>query len=136
MPHPDEDPDSLGTPRRRPSHFRKKARGSASSSIERDSARRTGGEKTVRVVRSPRARHEQWSDVTNPAPALPEPLLQRPMPPPAPLPSESVAQDATSPGWLEDRHKRKRVEDIIGTVGLAILVAAMLTAMWLQMTGP
>ena len=40
------------------------------------------------------------------------------------------------PGWAEDRQRRKRAEDIIGTVGLALMVAAMLTAMWLRMTGP
>lgn len=136
MPHPDEDPDSLGKTRRRPSHFRKKARRNASTVVVRGSTERTGANESGRVVRGVGSRHEQWSDVTNPAPALPEPLLQRPMPPPAPLPSESAAHDAMSPGWLEDRHRRKRAEDIIGTVGLAILVAAMLAAMWLQMTGP
>jgi hypothetical protein len=40
------------------------------------------------------------------------------------------------PGWLDDRQRRKHVEDIIGTVGLALMVAAMLVAMWLRMTGP
>jgi hypothetical protein len=39
------------------------------------------------------------------------------------------------PGWLDDRQRRKRIEDIIGTVGLALMVAAMLAAMWLSMTG-
>lgn len=58
------------------------------------------------------------------------------MPPPAPLPSETPGVDPSVPGWLDDRHRRKRVEDVIATVGLAILVAAMLTAMWLQMTAP
>jgi hypothetical protein len=58
------------------------------------------------------------------------------MPPPAPLPSESLPDEPTTPGWIEDRHRRKRVEDIVGTVALAIMVAAMLAAMWLRMTGP
>jgi len=44
--------------------------------------------------------------------------------------------DLTVPGWLDDRQRRKRVENIIGTVGLALMVAAMLAVMWLQMTGP
>jgi len=88
------------------------------------------------VVQSPRARQEQWSEVINPAPVLPDPLLQRPMPPPAPLPSETSRHDPMIPGWAEDRQRRKRAEDIIGTVGLALMVAAMLTAMWLRMTGP
>jgi hypothetical protein len=56
------------------------------------------------------------------------------MPPPAPLPSETPGRRPT--GWLEDRHRRKRVEDIVGTVGLTIMVGAMLAAMWLRMTGP
>ena len=87
------------------------------------------------VVQSPQARREQWSEVINPAPALPDPLLHRPMPPPAPLPSETSISDPTVPGWLDDRQRRKRVEDIIGTVGLALMVGAMLVAMWLRMTG-
>jgi len=40
------------------------------------------------------------------------------------------------PGWADDRQRRKRIEDIVGTVGLALMVAAMLVAMWLRMTGP
>jgi hypothetical protein len=40
------------------------------------------------------------------------------------------------PGWLDDRKRRKRVEDIVGTIGLALMVGAMLVAMWLRMTGP
>lgn len=79
---------------------------------------------------------EQWSEVINRAPALPDPLLHRPMPPPAPLPSESLSRPPSAPGWLEDRHRRKRLEDIVGTVGLAVMVAAMLAAMWLRMTAP
>jgi hypothetical protein len=58
------------------------------------------------------------------------------MPPPAPLPSEMSSNDPTSPGWLDDRHRRKRVEDVIGTIGLTLMVGAMLAAMWLRMTGP
>jgi hypothetical protein len=88
------------------------------------------------VVQNPRAHQKQWSEVINPAPALPEPLLQRPMPPPAPLPSETSTYDPSVPGWLEDRQRRKRVEDIVGTIGLTLMVAAMLAAMWLRMTGP
>jgi hypothetical protein len=45
--------------------------------------------------------------------------------------------DEPSPiGWSEDRARRKRMEDIIGTVSLALMVAAMLAAMWLRMTAP
>jgi len=58
------------------------------------------------------------------------------MPPPAPLPSETSINDPTVPGWRQDRQRRKRVEDIVGTVGLTLMVAAMLAAIWLRMTGP
>jgi hypothetical protein len=57
------------------------------------------------------------------------------MPPPAPLPSETSIDDPTVPGLLEDRQRRKRVEDIVGTIALSLMVAAMLAAMWLRMTG-
>jgi hypothetical protein len=40
------------------------------------------------------------------------------------------------PGWLDDRKRRKRVEDIVGTVGLTLMVAAMLVTMWLRMISP
>jgi hypothetical protein len=52
------------------------------------------------------------------------------------LPSETSIDDPTVPGWLEDRQRRKRVEDIVGTVALSLMVAAMLATMWLRMTGP
>jgi hypothetical protein len=37
---------------------------------------------------------------------------------------------------MDDRQRRKRTEDIVGTVALALMVTAMLVAMWLRMTGP
>lgn len=136
MPHPDEDLEPPGKPRRRPSHFRKKRRDSTTKLIRvaRDSERPSPD--ISHVVRSPEARQKQWSEVVNRAPALPDPVLQRPIPPPAPLPSESVANEPTVPGWKEDRKRRKRMEDIVGTVALAAMVVAMLVAMWLRMTGP
>ena len=72
----------------------------------------------------------------NRAPALPDPVLQRPIPPPAPLPSESVANAPTTAGWMDDRKRRKRTEDIVGTVTRSRMGGAMLIAMWLRMTGP
>jgi hypothetical protein len=39
-------------------------------------------------------------------------------------------------GSRDDASRRKRIEDIVGTVALALMVAAMLVAMWLRMTGP
>ncbi|UCF47907.1 MAG: hypothetical protein JSU89_12160 [Myxococcales bacterium] len=138
MPHPDEDPELPGTPgkaARRPSHFRKKRR-DTTTKVVRVARAGAHGSDLSHVVHNPRAPQEHLTEVINPSPTLPDPLLQRPLPPPAPLPSQTSRQDPTVPGWLEDRQRRKRAEDIIGTVGLALMVAAMLTAMWLRMTGP
>ncbi|HET6414745.1 MAG TPA: hypothetical protein VFG22_00520 [Polyangiales bacterium] len=136
MTHPDEDPELPGKPRRRPSHFRKKRLDTTTKVVRVLRERSATPSDPGHVVQSRRSRQEQWRDVINPAPALPDPLLQRPLPPPAPLPSEkSSLPDLAAPGWLDDRHQRKRVEDLIGTVGLALMVAAMLVAMWLRMTG-
>ena len=136
VPHPDEDLELPGQPGRRPSHFRKKRRESMTKLVRvaRDNSRPPSD--ISPVVRSPEARHKQWSDVINRAPGLPDPVLRRPLPPPAPLPSENPAHEPSVPGWLDDRKRRKRMEDIIGTVTLAVMVAAMLVAMWLRMTGP
>ena len=136
MPHPDEDLELPGKPRRRPSHFRKKRRESTTKLVRvaRESDRPPSD--ISHVVRSPDARQKQWSEVINPAPTLPDPALQRPIPPPAPLPSEAAPNEPTVPGWMDDRQRRKRMEDIVGTVALAVMVGAMLVAMWLRMTGP
>jgi len=139
VPHPDEDPELPGRPgkaERRPSHFRKKRRDTTTKVVRVAREGSSAQSDVSHVVQSPRARQEQWSEVINRAPTLPEPLLQRPMPPPAPLPSETSINDPTVPGWREDRQRRKRVEDIVGTIGLTLMVAAMLAAMWLRMTGP
>lgn len=136
MPHPDEDPELPGKPRRRPSHFRKKRLDTTTKVVRVLREPSAGPSDPSPVVQSRRSRQEQWRDVINPAPTLPDPLLRRPLPPPAPLPSEkSSPPDLTNLGWLEDRHQRKRVEDLIGTIGLALMVAAMLVAMWRRMTG-
>lgn len=136
MPQPDEESEHPPKTRRRPSHFRKK-RKDTTTKLVRVSRERASVESDVRrLVQGPQARQEQWRNVINPAPTLPDPLLHRPIPPPAPLPSEMPHHDLTVPGWLDDRQRRKRVENIIGTVGLALMVAAMLAVMWLQMTGP
>ncbi len=136
MPHPDDDLELPGKPRRRPSHFRQKRRDSTTKLVRvaRDSDRPPSD--ISHVVQSPEARQKQWSEVINRAPALADPVLQRPIPPPAPLPSESPTNELTVPGWMDDRKRRKRMEDIIGTLALAVMVAAMLVAMWLRMTGP
>jgi len=136
VPHPDDDPGLPGKPRRRPSHFRKKPRDTTRKVVRALRDPSAAPSDSSHVVQGRRLRQEQWRDVINPAPALPDPLLRRPLPPPAPLPSKkSSPPDLATPGWLDDRHRRKRVEDIIGTVGLALMVAAMLAAMWLRMTG-
>ena len=135
MPKPENDLDRPGKLQRRPSHFRKKRLDSTTKLV------RVGRESTrppsdvSHVVKSAELRQKQWSEVVNPAPALPEPVLQRPLPPPAPLPSETSSHEPTTPGWLDDRKRRKRMEDVIGTVALALMVTAMLIAMWLRMTG-
>jgi len=136
VPRPDEDLELSGKPRRRPSYVRKK-RGENTTKlvrVARDSERPPAD--ISHVVRTPEARQEQWSEVVNRAPALPDPILQRPIPPPAPLPSETSQSEPTTPGWMDDRKRRKRMEDIVGTLALAAMVAAMLAAMWLRMTGP
>ena len=136
MPHPDDDLDLPGTPRRRPSHFRKKRRDSTTKLVRVARERSASGPDISHVVPTAEARQKQWSEVLNPAPSLPEPVLRRPIPPPAPLPSEAALDEPSTAGWSEDRARRKRMEDIVGTVSLALMVAAMLAAMWLRMTAP
>ncbi|MDH4282855.1 MAG: hypothetical protein OEV36_09410 [Myxococcales bacterium] len=136
MPHPDEDPELPAKTRRRPSHFRKKRKDTTTKLVRVARVRESEQLDDNHVVHSRRVRHVPWSEVVNPAPALPDPLLYRPMPPPAPLPSETSADDPTVPSWLGNRERRKRVEDVVGTLVLAILVGAMLAAMWLTMTKP
>jgi len=111
VPRPDEDLELSGKPRRRPSYVRKK-RGENTTKlvrVARDSERPPAD--ISHVVRTPEARQEQWSEVVNRAPALPDPILQRPIPPPAPLPSETSQSEPTTPGWMDDRKRRKRMED-------------------------
>ena len=136
VPRPDKDLELPAKPRRRPSYVRKKGEENTTKLVRvaRDSERPPAD--ISHVVRSPEARQEQWSEVVNRAPALPDPILQRPIPPPAPLPSETSQSEPTTPGWMDDRKRRKRMEDIVGTLALAAMVAAMLAAMWLRMTGP
>ena len=136
MPHPDEDLELPGQPRRRPSHFRRKRRQSTTKlvRVERDAAHPRSD--ISHVVRSPEVGQKHWKEVINPAPALADPVLQRPIPPPAPLPSETEQSGPTVTAWTEDRKRRKRTEDIVGTIALALMVTAMLIAMWLRMTGP
>ena len=140
VPHPDDKPELPGKTRRRPSHFRKKRKDKTTKVVRvlrNPGADHRGapGVEPSHVVPRPRPRQEQWNQVINPAPALPDPSLRRPIPPPAPLPAEAATHRPTIPGSLDDPSRRKRVEDIVGTVVLALLVAAMLVAMWLRMTG-
>ena len=140
VPYPDDHPDLPGTSRRRPSHFRKKRKETKTKVVPvlRDPTSEHRGASALErshVVPKPRVRQKQWNEVVNPAPALPDPSLHRPIPPPAPLPSEAVMHASKVSRSLDDPSRRKRVEDIVGTVVLAVLVAAMLVAMWLRMTG-
>ncbi len=140
VPHPDDKPELPRKARRRPSHFRKKRRDTTTKVVRvlrnpaSDHRGVAGGERS-HVVPRPRARQEHWNEVINPAPVLADPGLRRPIPPPAPLPSEAAMHGSTIPGSLDDQTRRKRVEDTVGTVVLALMVAAMLVAMWLRMTG-
>jgi hypothetical protein len=52
------------------------------------------------------------------------------------LPAETSSVDSRISGRFDDQQRRKRAEDLIGTMGLALMVGAMLVAMWLRMTGP
>ena len=135
MPRPDEDLELPRNPERRPSHFRKKRPDNTTKLIRVSDTLRPEPD-VSHVVRTADSRDHDWSEVVNTAPALPDPSLQRPIPPPAPLPSEAGHEGLPTPGWVEERARRKRAEDIIGTVGLALMVAAMLAAMWLRMTTP
>ena len=135
VPHPDKDLELPGHPHRRPSHFRKK-RPDTTTKVIRVSGSSRPDPDISHVVRTPEARQKSWSEVVNTAPSLPDALLERPIPPPAPLPSEAAHDELRTPGWVDDRARRKRTEDIVGTLGLALMVAAMLAAMWLRMTSP
>jgi len=140
VPHPDDKPELPGKARRRPSHFRKKRRETKTKVVRvvRPAAPDPGDIGEVdggNVVHRRRPRQVQWSEVVNAAPTLPDPILDRPLPAPAPLPSEAAVREPAAPGWRDDRERRKRVEDTVGTLALALMVAAMLVAMWLRMTG-
>ncbi len=139
VPHPDDKPDLPGKARRRPSHFRKKRKDTTTKVVRvirnpTSEHRGVAGVDRSHIVPRPRVRQDEWNDVVNPAPALPDPSLHRPIPPPAPLPSEAAAPAPNVPGSLDEQARRKRLEDIVGTVVLALMVAAMLVAMWLRMT--
>lgn len=133
MPHPENDSDTPKTKRRRPSHFRKR--------------RKDNTTKVLRVQqgsndspRDPRAEAEakpdvRWADVANDPPSLPDPPLHRRVPPPAPLPAEQPTDETLPSVGTEEQQRLRRIEETVGVVGLAILVAAMVVAMWLRMTG-
>ena len=122
VPHPENDSDASRDKRRRPSHFRK---------------RRT--DSTTKVVRvrhdDPAPDREPWAGVANDPPRLPDPPLRRRIPPPAPLPSEPPEDESLPPAWSDNQQRLRRIEEAVGIAGLAILVTAMVVAMWIRMTG-
>ena len=121
VPHPENDSDASKGKRRRPSHFRK---------------RRKDNTTKVRRVRSDESKpKELWAGIANDPPTLPDPPLHRRIPPPAPLPAEPPADESLPPAWNDDQQRLRRIEEAVGIVGLAILVTAMVVAMWLRMTG-
>jgi hypothetical protein len=121
VPHPENDSDASKGKRRRPSHFRKR--------------RKDNTTKVLRIGTDESKPKELWAGIANDPPALPDPPLHRRIPPPAPLPAEPTADESLPPAWNEDQQRLRRIEEAVGIVGLAILVTAMVVAMWLRMTG-
>lgn len=121
VPHPENDSDASKGKRRRPSHFRKR--------------RRDNTTKILRVRSDESKPKELWAGIANDPPGLPDPPLHRRIPPPAPLPAQPPAEESLPPAWNDDQQRLRRIEEAVGIVGLAILVTAMVVAMWLRMTG-
>lgn len=125
VPHPDDDAKAL-TKERRATHRRRKR-----------------PDTTTKVIRVRRDAHpddrpvdpDLWPRLANDPPALPDPPLRRNAPPPAPLPSEPLDDDSYPPPLDEHQQNRRRIEEALGVIGLAVLVTAMVIAMWLRMTG-
>jgi len=131
VPHPENDSDAPKNKRRRWSHIRKSRKDSTTKVLRvrrsTDDASDGSGDETMQ--------EELWARVANDAPPLPDPPLHRRIPPPAPLPSEPLPDDSLPHEWNEDQPRLRRIEEAVGIVGLAVLVTAMLVAMWLRMTG-
>lgn len=131
VPHPENDSDSAKKKRRRPSHIRKRRKDSTTRvvRVQRDTGHASDGGRDEAMQK------ELWKRVANDPPPLPDPPLHRRIPPPAPLPSEPSADESRPPAWTGDKPRLRRVEEAVGIVGLAVLVIAMMVAMWLRMTG-
>lgn len=128
MPHPENEPDAKKK-RRRASHIRKRRKDSSTELVRVPRSTEPVGAEAA--GRAPGA----WSALANEPPDLPDPPLHRPAPPPAPLPTEPTDDDSLPPTWTDDQQRLRRLEETLGIIGLAILVAAMIMAMWLRMTG-
>ncbi len=130
VPHPENDSDASKDKRRRPSHFRKRRTDTTTKVVrvrQDDPAPDGGGDESTT--------RELWAGVANDPPRLPDPPLRRRIPPPAPLPSEPLEDDSLPPAWSDNQQRLRRIEETVGIVGLAILVTAMVVAMWIRMTG-
>lgn len=131
MPHPENDSDASKKKRRRSSHIRKRRKDSTTKvlRVRRDTndASDGGGDETMQ--------RELWARVANDPPALPDPPLHRRIPPPAPLPSDPLGDELLPPRSNEDQPRLRRIEEAVGILGLAVLVTAMLVAMWVRMAG-
>ncbi len=131
VPHPENDSDASKKKRRRSSHIRKRRKDTTTKVVRvpRDDDHHSGGggDETMQG--------ELWARVANDPPALPDPPLHREVPPPAPLPSEPLGDESLPRAWNADQPKLRRIEEAVGILGLAVLVTAMLVAMWLRMTG-
>ena len=130
VPHPENDSDAPKNKRRRPSHFRKRRTDSTTKVVrvrQDDLVPHRGGDDVTK--------NELWAGVANDPPPLPDPPLRRRIPPPAPLPSEPLEDESLPPAWSDNQQRLRRIEEAVGIVGLAILVTAMMVAMWIRMTG-
>ena len=130
VPRPNKsDSDPPSKERRRPSHLRRRHPDNTTRVVR---VKRDPIEPTSRANDNPNS--EAWAGLVNDPPTLPDPPLHREPPPPAPLPSEPPENGSIPPAWDTDRQRMRRLEETVGIVGLAILVGAMLVAMWLRMT--
>ena len=134
LPRPENELEPLEHAQRSPSHFRKKRSDETTKLIRlRPAPERLTEEPERSYVGKLRA--NRTSVEANPPPSMPTLELHRPLPPPAPLPVEGTGPEPPrlSPTWTEQQARRKRVEEVVGVVTLAVLVLTMLTVLWMRM---
>lgn len=134
MPRPENEPEPLEHASPRPSHFRKRRSDDTTKLIRLRPAPERITEEPERSYVG-KVRTNRPSMEANPPPSMPTLELHRPLPPPAPLPVEGRGQEPPrlSPTWTEQQERRKRIEEVVGVVTLAVLVLTMLTVLWMRM---